>query len=55
MKKSSLLKGNPIKRKLKSAVYKAFKEKKLIDLNRTYVIFGKNNVYRDICEKNNSK
>tara|TARA_B100000029_G_scaffold313027_1_gene305499 strand:- start:292 stop:663 length:372 start_codon:yes stop_codon:yes gene_type:complete len=38
---------NKIKRKLKSAVYKVFKEKKLIDLNRTYVIFGKNNVYED--------
>ena len=38
---------NKIKRKLKSAVQKISKEKQLIDLNYTYVIFGKNNVYRD--------
>jgi ribonuclease P protein component len=38
---------NKIKRKLKCAVQKAFKEKRLIDLNYTYVIFGKNNVYKD--------
>ena len=38
---------NKIKRKLKYAVQKISKEKKLIDLNYTYVIFGKNNVYRD--------
>ena len=38
---------NKIKRKLKYAVQKISKEKKLIDLNYTYVIFGKNNVYQD--------
>jgi len=38
---------NKIKRKLKYAVQKISKERKLIDLNYTYVMFGKNNVYRD--------
>ena len=38
---------NRIKRKLKSAVQKILREKKEIDLNYTYVIFGKNNVYKD--------
>ena len=38
---------NRIKRKLKYAVQKILKEKQLIDLNYTYVIFGKNNVYKD--------
>ena len=38
---------NKIKRKLKYAIQKISKEKKLIDLNYTYVIFGKNNVYND--------
>ena len=38
---------NRIKRKLKFAVQKASKIKRLIDLNYTYVIFGKNNVYKD--------
>ena len=38
---------NKIKRKLKYAVQKIIKEKQLIDLNCTYVIFGKNNVYKD--------
>ena len=38
---------NKIKRKLKSAVQKISKEKQRIDLNYTYVIFGKNNVYKD--------
>ena len=38
---------NKIKRKLKFAVQKASKIKQLIDLNYTYVIFGKNNVYKD--------
>ena len=38
---------NKIKRKLKSAVQKILKEKELIDLNYTYIIFGKNNVYQD--------
>ena len=38
---------NKIKRKLKYAIQKISKEKKLIDLNYTYVIFGKNNVYKD--------
>ena len=38
---------NKIKRKLKYAVQKISKEKQLIDPNYTYVIFGKNNVYKD--------
>ena len=38
---------NKIKRKLKYAVQKTSKEKQLIDLNYTYIIFGKNNVYKD--------
>ena len=28
-------------------LFKKFQKKKLIDLNYTYVIFGKNNVYKD--------
>ena len=48
---------NRIKRKLKFAVQKASKIKQLIDLNYTYIIFGKNNVYKDkfasvLCEVN---
>jgi len=38
---------NKIKRKLKSAVQKVLKEKRPVDLNYTYVIFGRNNVYKD--------
>ena len=38
---------NKIKRKLKYAVQKISRENKLINLNYTYVIFGKNNVYKD--------
>ena len=38
---------NRIKRKLKYAVQKISKESKLINLDYTYVIFGKNNVYKD--------
>ena len=38
---------NRIKRKLKAAVQKMLREKQLIDLNYTYVIFGRNNVYKD--------
>ena len=41
---------NKVKRKLKYAVQKISKEKQLIDLNYTYVIFGKNNVYKDKFE-----
>jgi len=41
---------NRIKRKLKYAVQKILKESKLINLNYTYVIFGKNNVYKDKFE-----
>ena len=41
---------NKIKRKLKYAVQKIARESKLIDLNYTYVIFGKNNVYKDKFE-----
>ena len=38
---------NKVKRKLKYAVQKISRERQLIDLNYTYVIFGKNNVYKD--------
>ena len=38
---------NKVKRKLRSAVQKNFNEKNVINLNYTYVIFGKNNVYKD--------
>ena len=38
---------NKIKRKLRYAVQKISRENKLINLNYTYVIFGKNNAYRD--------
>ena len=38
---------NKIKRKLKYAVQKISREKQIIDLNYTYIIFGKNNVYKD--------
>ena len=41
---------NKIKRKLKYAVQKILKENKLIDLNYTYIVFGKNNVYKDKFE-----
>ena len=41
------VKRNKIKRKLKSAVQKILNEKKIIDLNYTYIILGKNNVYKD--------
>ena len=38
---------NKIKRKLKSAVRKILSQKGCVDLDYTYVIFGKNNVYKD--------
>ena len=38
---------NKIKRKLKSAVQKVLKEKQPVDLSYTYVIFGRNNIYKD--------
>ena len=38
---------NKIKRKLKSVIQKILEEKRVINLNYTYVIFGKNNVYKD--------
>ena len=49
MKKNigNAVKRNKIKRKLKAAVQKIIKEKSSINLNYTYVIFGKNNVYKD--------
>jgi len=49
MKKTigNAVKRNKIKRKLKAAVQKTLQEKQLLDLNYTYVIFGKNNVYKD--------
>ena len=34
-------------RKLKNAVRKIINENKQIDLNYTYVIFGRNDVYKD--------
>ena len=49
MKKNigNAVKRNKIKRKLKYAIQKIYKEKQLLDLNYTYVNFGKNNVYKD--------
>ena len=41
---------NRIKRKLRNAVQKILKETRIINLNYTYVIFGKNNVYKDKFE-----
>ena len=38
---------NKIKRKLRYAVQKLVGEGKIVDLSYTYVIFGKNNVYKD--------
>ena len=38
---------NKIKRKLKNAVQKVLRGKDLINLDYTYVVFGKNNVYKD--------
>ena len=38
---------NKIKRKLKSAVQKIALDKELIDLEKTYIIFGKNDVYKE--------
>ena len=42
---------NKIKRKLKSAVQQIVRKKQAINTNYTYVIFGKNNVYRDKFSK----
>ena len=49
MKKAigNAVKRNKIKRKLKAAVQKVMKDKQPLDLNYTYVIFGRNNVYKD--------
>ena len=41
------VKRNKIKRKLKAAVQKVMNDKRPLDLNYTYVIFGRNNVYKD--------
>ena len=41
---------NKIKRKLKYAVQKILREQRVININYNYVIFGKNNVYRDKFE-----
>ena len=41
------VKRNKIKRRLKFAVQKIIKENQPLDMNYTYVIFGKNNVYKD--------
>ena len=41
------VKRNKVKRKLKAAVQKTLQEGQLLDLSYTYVIFGKNNVYKD--------
>ena len=38
---------NKVKRKLKATIQKIIKEKHSLDLNYTYVIFGRNNVYKD--------
>ncbi len=49
MKKNigNAVKRNKIKRKLKSAIQNILNKEQLIDLNYTYVIFGKNNVYKE--------
>ena len=49
MKKNigNAVKRNKIKRKLKAATQKTLKEGQPLNLNYTYVIFGKNNVYKD--------
>ena len=49
MKKNigNAVKRNKVKRKLKAAVQKTLKEQLPLNLNYTYVIFGKNNVYKD--------
>ena len=49
MKKTigNAVKRNKVKRKLKAAVQKTLKEDQPLDLNYTYVIFGRNNVYKD--------
>ena len=41
------VKRNKIKRKLKAAVQKIIKQKHSIDLSYTYIIFGRNTVYKD--------
>ena len=38
---------NKIKRRLKSAIQKVLEKEHIINLNYTYVVFGKNNVYKD--------
>ena len=38
---------NKIKRRLKSAMQKIINDKKIVDLNYTYVIFGRNSVHKD--------
>ena len=43
----SAVKRNRIKRKLKAAVRKTLVENQSINLNYTYVIFGRNNVYKN--------
>ena len=40
-------KRNKIKRKIKAAVMKLIKEYKTINLDYTYVVFGKNAAYKD--------
>jgi len=56
-KLGNAVKRNKIKRKLKAAVQKVLREEETVDLNRTYVIFGRNNVYKDkfhlICSEIN--
>ena len=41
---------NKIKRKLRSAVQKILKKKEQVDLSFTYVIFGKNSIYKEKFE-----
>ena len=41
------VKRNKIRRKLKSAVIKILKDDKAINLNYTYIIFGKTHVYKE--------
>ena len=49
-KLGNAVRRNKIKRKLKSAVQKILREQHIININCNYVIFGKNNVYRDKFE-----
>ena len=46
-KVGNAVKRNRIKRKLKSIVYKLLKKNSSINIDYTYVIFGKSKVYQE--------